>query len=296
MSSAILYLAIVAIWAVFLIPAWIKRPHGGSAGRLEADGDDAFAPADEFAPEADDDMVVDRYDTGSDRVEFEEPEFDPAYDSDYGPQYDGEDGYADEPGYADDGRPSRARAGLSGAAPGGDPATDPGYAYEHAEAGFADEGGYPDEARPPRRPRAAAAALPQSREQMLRARRRLLTILVGLAALTAAATAAGLVQWWICVPPVALLGLYLLLLREVAIADAENARRLAAHEARAARAARAAAVRQRRQEQAAADARPAERPDARPAEATAEIIDISGRVSDQLFDQYADDEARAVGD
>jgi hypothetical protein len=290
-SSAILYLAIVAIWAVFLIPAWIKRPHGGSAGRLEADGDDAFAPE----ADADDEAVVaGRYDTGSDRVEFEESEFDPEYDSDYGPQYDGGHRYANEPGCADDGPPSRA--GLSGAAPGGDP----GYAYEYSEAGFADEGGYLDEARPPRRPRAAAAALPQSREQMLRARRRLLTILVGLTALTAAATAAGLVKWWICVPPVALLGLYLLLLREVAIADAENARRLAAQEAHAARAAHAAAARQRRQEQAAADARPgsrpAEQPGSRPTEATAEIIDISGRVCDQLYDQYADDEARAVGD
>lgn len=289
MSSAILYLAIVAIWAVFLIPAWIKRPHGGSAGRLDADGDDAFAPEAEFAPEADDDVVLDRYDTGSDRVEFEESEFDPEYDSDYAPQYAGEHEYAEDPGYADEDRYAGTRAGRSGAAPGGDPATDPGYGYEYAEAGFADEGGYPDEARAPGRARAAVAA-PQSREQMLRARRRLLTILLGLTALTVAATAAGLVQWWICVPPVALLGLYVLLLREVAIADAESARRLAAHEAQAARAAHAAAVRRRRQEQAAAAAA------ARAAETTAEIIDISSRVSDQLFDQYAEDEARAVGD
>ena len=284
MSSAILYLAIVAIWAVFLIPAWIKRPHGGSAGHLDADR------GDEFAPEADDDVVVDRYDTGSERVEFEESEFDPEYDSDYAPQYDGEHEYAEDPGYADQHRYAETR-GRSGAVPGGDP----GYAYEYAEAGFADGGGYPDESgypdggRAPGRARAAATA-PQSREQMLRARRRLLTILVGLTALTAAATAAGLVQWWICVPPVALLGLYLLLLREVAIADAESARRLAAHEARAARAAHAAAARRRRQEQTAAAAA------ARAAETMAEIIDISGRVSDQLFDQYADDEARAVGD
>src|SRR5580700_10507590 len=29
-SSAILYLAIVAIWAFLLVPRWVRRPHAGS--------------------------------------------------------------------------------------------------------------------------------------------------------------------------------------------------------------------------------------------------------------------------
>jgi hypothetical protein len=33
-----------------------------------------------------------------------------------------------------------------------------------------------------------------------------------------------------------------------------------------------------------------------PGPASAEIIDISARVGDQLYDQYADAEVRAVGD
>ncbi len=31
MSSAILYLAIIAIWAGFLVPAWVRRPHAAPA-------------------------------------------------------------------------------------------------------------------------------------------------------------------------------------------------------------------------------------------------------------------------
>ncbi len=54
----------------------------------------------------------------------------------------------------------------------------------------------------------AAAGPSQSREQMLRARRRMLTILVGLTIATTLFAFTGLVQWWICVPPVAMLVLY----------------------------------------------------------------------------------------
>ncbi len=80
--------------------------------------------------------------------------------------------------------------------------------------------------------------------------------------------------------------MYLLLLREAALADAEQAR-WRAEEAR-----RVFAARQRAQ--AAREAREAAA--ARVPERTAEIIDISARIGDQLYDQYADATVRAVGD
>jgi len=74
--------------------------------------------------------------------------------------------------------------------------------------------------------------------------------------------------------------MYLLLLRETALADAEQARRRAALELRV------QAARQRAQEVW----------EAREQERSAQIIDISARVGDQLYDQYADATIRAVGD
>ena len=80
-----------------------------------------------------------------------------------------------------------------------------------------------------------------------------------------------------------MLGMYLLLLREAALADAENARW---------RAEQAHAARQRAQEQQDGRSGPA----ARTPEPTAQVIDISARLGDQLYDQYADATMRAVGD
>jgi hypothetical protein len=177
-SSAILYLAIVAIWACVLVPAWVRRPH--------ANRDDVPHPMSEMA----------------------------------GPEY-------------------------------------------------------PAQAPPPS----------QSRQQMLRARRRMLTILASMSVLTGGFAFLGLVGWWICLPPAGMLVLYVLLLREVAMADAVLARKrraLAIHEARL------VAARQRAyQAKAGWEAE---------AEPSAQIIDISGRVGDQLYDQYADAAVRAVGD
>ena len=95
-----------------------------------------------------------------------------------------------------------------------------------------------------------------------------------------ACTALKVTSWWACIPPAVMLGLYLLLLREAALADAEHAR------LRAAETARAEAARERAPE---ADWASDEQP-------SAQIIDISARVSDQLYDQYADATVRAVGD
>ena len=119
---------------------------------------------------------------------------------------------------------------------------------------------------------------------MMRARRRILTILTSLVFITAGFVASGVVKWWICVPPVAVLVLYVLLLREIAIADAELTRKRAHWEARAERDV------WRRAHKAWEEGREGT------AEPTAEIIDISGRIGDQLYDQYADAAVRAVGD
>ena len=121
---------------------------------------------------------------------------------------------------------------------------------------------------------------------MLRARRRMLTILLGMTAVTGLFTYVGVVAWWIVVPPAVLLALYVLLLREIAMADAELARKRAQWEA-----AEAAAWARHLQAEAEREAY-----EASMADSGAQIIDISGRVSDQLYDQYADAAVRAVGD
>ena len=108
-------------------------------------------------------------------------------------------------------------------------------------------------------------------------------MLVTLAVAAIGCTAARLTSARVCLPPLGMLGMYLLLLREAARCDAEIAhRRLGASRARAAR-------QRAREAQAAREPEPVLAP-------SAKIIDISGRVGDQLYDQYADATMRAVGD
>jgi hypothetical protein len=166
------------------------------------------------------------------------------------------------------------QAGYAGPVPAGAEADD-GYAPEPESAEYSAPPNSPS-----RRPAPARSAQPLSRSKVLQARRRLLTLLVLLAAAAGACTALKLTSWWACIPPAGMLVMYLLLLREAAIADAEQARRRADMEAR-----RWAAYRQEQE----AMSQPDEEP-------SAEIIDISARVSDQLYDQYADATVRAVGD
>jgi hypothetical protein len=206
-SSAFLYVAIVAIWIFVLVPRWLRRQHA--------------------APQ-------------------------PEYEADYAPgpaEYEDDDSPQDEA--ADD------DAEFYAANSPGEPAVD---ARQYTPA---------------------PAAPPLSRSRVLQARRRLLTMLVLLATAAAACTALKLTAWWVCIPPAVMLGMYLLLLREAAIADAERERWRAELQYRAdVRRERAYRV-----EQAAAE------------QPSAEVIDISGRVGgDMLYDQYADAAVRAVGD
>ena len=126
----------------------------------------------------------------------------------------------------------------------------------------------------------------------------MLWLLITLTAVGAGLVYLRLAAWWIIIPPVALLGGYLLVLREAARADAE-AREFLVVQARHARKAEA----RRRAEAEAAPRRTTGTsvpgglvPDSAETDPRAEIIDISERVGDQLYDQHADARLRAVGD
>ncbi len=155
-------------------------------------------------------------------------------------------------------------------------------------------------------PRAAADAAAR-RANVLRARRRMLGTLVALTLGAFVIALAQLAAVWVAVPPAVLLGFFLLLLREAARSDTGRAHRPA--QAAPAMAQSRDEVRFER------EAMRPERPDpaeyeaaeepaapavaqAGPAEVTyqAQIIDISARVADQLYDQYTDAAERAVGD
>jgi hypothetical protein len=127
---------------------------------------------------------------------------------------------------------------------------------------------------------------------VLQARRRTLTMLIAITIAVMATALIGLVPWWTSVPPFVILGMYLLLLREAAHADAERARSWAEAHARAAAAEAAHAAQLARERARDAQVAP-------PPQPTAEIINISALAAearDQPYDQYADAEIRAVGD
>ena len=155
----------------------------------------------------------------------------------------------------------------------------PGYSPDPGDMTYPDDVGA-NASRPRSVAGSASVGRPPSRSRMLRSRRRLLTMHLLLTAVAVACAALKVTTWLVVAPPAGMLVIYLLLLRETAIADAEQERR---------RAAMAAKVRAYRQHAHAAALE-------REAEQTAQIIDISARVGDQLYDQYADATVRAVGD
>jgi hypothetical protein len=235
LSSAILYLAIVAIWAGVLVPRWL-RPAQVVARKADArQADTRLADA----RLADTHMADTRQ-----RAEAAEPGAD------------------------------------------SDPDTEPipAVRLEHDH--------------PMRRAGSFRAA---QRRMILQARRRMLVMITILTAGAVGLLAVHLAAWWVVLPPGTMLGGFLLMLREAARTDATRSRRLAA--------APAVATRPVRQDAAegvvAAETVTAETVAARadrvlvaepePAR-SAEIIDISARYGDQLYDQYADAAVRAVGD
>lgn len=284
-SSAILYLAIVAIWAGFLVPAWIRRPHSARPGQeagLTTDCESDTRLDVESTAEADLDggihvevsrhIQVSRHEhaTGHGQVDH------------HGSYFEGT-----MPGHGDtSANAGTIGAGAHAAGPGQD-ARAPGGTHAGGEAMEYRSGSQADAASAVGDADAAYHHAPPSlsRQQMLRARRRMLAILASLTFFALGLTALGKAGWWICVPPAGMLVLYTLLLREIALAEAEMAEKRR-RRSLAARAARERAARHRSAQPAAASQ----------PERNAQIIDISSRVGDQLYDQYADATVRAVGD
>jgi hypothetical protein len=142
---------------------------------------------------------------------------------------------------------------------------------------------------------------------ILQARRRMFVMITILTAGAVGMAGTHMAAWWVVVPPGIMLGGFMLVLREAARTDTARARRLAA-EARAevgvgaevgaevgARAATGAVRQDAVEGVVAAEASPAAVAEPEPTW-SAEIIDISARLNDQLYDQYADAAVRAVGD
>jgi hypothetical protein len=217
MSSAILYLAIIAIWAGLLIPRWLKRdsPRGAA---LETDG------------------------AGTDEAATAAPEID--------------------------------EAGLAA------PETGP--------------------ARPARA---------EVRQRILKARRRMLWMMLGLTVAGGALAGTGLAAWWVIAPPAVMLAGYLLLLREAAKADAEVGQRdREAYEARQATRARGRARHSRhsRARAQATEVAPAVSVGYAAAPVPADYDDAPGRDftlghqyeadDDDAYEEYPENRLRAVGD
>ncbi|MGD0375665.1 MAG: hypothetical protein ABSB01_13915 [Streptosporangiaceae bacterium] len=247
MSSAILYLAIIAIWACVLVPRWIHQPHRVLPGQDDLTGTQYSAQAGHSAAG----LVPD-----------------PAGAPITGQESAAQDAWDES---------ADAAAGLP-------PSAEQGVAWHR----FAQRRSVHIE-HPEHQPYPVPG-----RSRILQARRRLLTTLVALMITALAGTAAKLAPSWILVAPVSMLGLYLLLLREAAVADAEREQWRAAEREQWRAAERAAQAEAAQAEAARLRARQAR--EAGEAQRTAEIIDISARFTDQLYDQYADAAIRAVGD
>jgi hypothetical protein len=262
LSSAILYLAIIAIWACVLVPRWIHKPHRvpeadelpglqyfGTAGQPDS-GIRRAASASGDAPPAAWAAASAATATAS---------ADASADADAGAR--------------------ETRDGSAGSTADQRPAAEEGVAWHRVTQ----RRSYHSERQVPEGYQAHHVP---GRARVLQARRRLLTMLVTLAIAALACTVGKLTPWWILVPPAGMLGMYVLVLREAAQADAEQARQLAQERAAQEGAAQAEAARLR-----ARGAWETSQP-----QPTAKIIDISARVTDQLYDQYADAAVRAVGD
>jgi hypothetical protein len=234
MSSAILYLAIVAIWALVLVPRWLRPRHP--------------APRTQDSPQT-----------------LESHLTEPAW-----PRRVEDFAWADEDEAGQDGDRGPSEPEHREAVAGGPPAP--------SAAG-----------RPGRGPGASAA---RQRASILWARRRALIALLVLTGGAVAIAVRHLAAYWVVIPPAALLAGFVLLLREIARSDARRAQSIAARR----RAATATAAAGRPTWAGAPGAASGSEQPEPATEPGAQIIDISARVGDQFYDQYADAVGRAVGD
>ncbi len=147
----------------------------------------------------------------------------------------------------------------------------------------------------------------ERRANILKARRRMLGTLVALTVIAFVIALAHVAAVWVVVPPALMLGGFVLLLREAARSDRERADRLAhaadLHDQRAEPEFEREAVPVTAETLERVASQPLPPDVAEQAEPvievvaySAEIIDISGRVNDQFYDQYTDAANRAVGD
>jgi hypothetical protein len=134
------------------------------------------------------------------------------------------------------------------------------------------------------------------RARILQARRRMLMTLTVLTAGAVGIAVTRLAASWVVIPPAVMLAGFVLLLREAARIDTERARIAARQHGRGAGAGAAAAGGPGQPQAGMADGAQAVAASAQARVPSAQIIDISARVGDQLYDQYADAEVRAVGD
>ncbi len=302
MSSAILYLAIVVIWACVLVPRWLRRSHEHATAPQDLSGQEEAGQAGLAETEAAAGGEAGTGDFGTLREQRGTAYLDPV-------AWEGPGTWDDGGAWQDAGVPAavhgRAEASYSvtyceevsyaeTAGPGvpaapdasDSPARGSRTAYTHVA-------GQDDAARhsPAAGGHAQAPAHPPvPSPRVLQARRRTLTMLITVTAAAIGSAFVGLIPWWTSIPPFLMLSGYLMLLREAAHADAERVHRWAEARTRAIQAARAAEL--ARQRSSCAQVAP-------PAQPTAEIINIpamAASAGDQPYDQYADAEIRAVGD
>jgi hypothetical protein len=285
-SSAILYLAIVAIWACVLVPRWLRRPHEQSSDQeavYEPYDSDQAGAVDTGEP-ADGDPYAEAPDFATLREQGAATYGDPLAWEDTavpdGPEGPLEATYSVTATYS-------AEVTYSAETSADEAAEDAHYdapAHDVPHRGHVSHGGPPDGRRYPQ----VLQSPPGPSPHVVQARRRTLTMVLLITVAVMGSAFIGLTPWWTAVPPFLMLGTYLLLLREAAQADAEHAHSWA--EAQAIRAARRAELARERARQAHIASQP---------QPTAEIITLStlaSQADDQPYDQYADAEIRAVGD
>ncbi len=262
LSSAILYVAIVAIWAGVLIPRWLRRDFAASSSS-EQDGDDLTTAE----PDSDDLTTAE-----PDSVADEEPA--PRSRREMAPA-------------------ARVTARTSGR---------PEARAERRLEARAERRPEMPEARREAPPRSEPRGGERDREdkRVRAARRRLLGLLLVLAIGSGTLAFTKLAAWWVVVPPSVMLLGYMALLREAAKADAERRELARTSAARARSSAASPTAASPIAGPAPAIARPAPAPARAPAPAPdAEVIDISaslGPAGEEFYDQYADAKLRAVGD
>jgi hypothetical protein len=270
-SSAILYVAIVAIWIGVLVPRWLKHEnsHSGSAGlRRLSRHFGAGRPDDEDAPRAGfDPEGRPRYTSfvppetpaeGAPEASAHAPAHHSKSQSDHAKKVSSvatgnKEGMAElyeaagprsavqSYGWSADEAVHHERLDKSTTGGGSRPPVPAPAADEPSEASewaSEDASGAYESARasvrvPPRRAPLDPMEDTERRAQIVRGRRRMLWLLLVLTAVGIGLAYLQLAAWWVMIPPTVLLVGYLLLLREAAHADAEARERRGAAAAQA---------------------------------------------------------------